>query len=78
MTDHNELIKALRICTDADVPCDECPFLKSCLIDNNDGVTGLMLKAADAIEELQAQVNAFNFIRPIQMPLPQPPKEETE
>ena len=62
MTDYTELSKSLRICTDPDIPCDECPYLKSCLIDHNDGVTGLMLKAADAIEELLRKEKFHEFL----------------
>ena len=53
MADYTELIKALRCCADDDVPCcEDCPNVKLCIIDYHDTMMHMMVKAADAIEEL--------------------------
>ena len=57
MTDYTELIKALRCCADDDVSCcEDCPNEKLCIIDCYDTMMHMMAKAADAIEEQQAEL----------------------
>ena len=58
MTDYTELIKALRICTEHRY-CSSCDFTdktRSFPCCSIGGQTGVMLKAAAAIEALQAEV----------------------
>ena len=57
MTDYRKLIAALRYCSSHDYSeCIGCPRFLSC-VDNGDGnERNLMEFAADAIEELQAQM----------------------
>lgn len=75
MADYADMIKALRNCVDC--YCADCKY-KHLQEPSNfvKCMNAMVNEAADAIEELQSQVNAFNFIRPIQMPLPQPPQED--
>ena len=50
---HDELIKALRCCRYGDSGCEECPFAEN---DKYGLCANLISYAADAIEELQAQI----------------------
>jgi len=54
---YNELVKALRCCSDDNIPCKSCPRYAKCTSDRN--MTSLFLEAADAIEELSRVAEAI-------------------
>lgn len=68
---HDELITALRTCVDKDKDCPECPYYDRCM--HTSGKHAAMVDAADAIEELEAQLTAA---RRTLAWLAEPPKEE--
>ena len=47
---YEELVKALRCCSDDNIPCKSCPRYAKCTSDRN--MNSLFPEAADAIEEL--------------------------
>lgn len=53
--DKGDLVKALRICVDAEKTCEDCPYMVKCLRDRT-GRLVAFLDAANAIEELSAQI----------------------
>ena len=55
---YKDLVKALRVCANGDIPCAECPRHDRCTIDHN--MNSLFPEAADAIDELLKAAKAMH------------------